>query len=63
MTPEAGPDITVFAGLMFADAAGLTMPDKSAALAAWRARVADLPSVKHRSGQAFLDADARRLGL
>lgn len=56
-------DITVFAGLMFADAAGLTIPDNSAALVAWRARIADLPSVKHRSGQAFLDVDARRLGM
>ena len=56
-------DITVFAGLMFADAAGLAMSDKLVALAAWRGRVADLPSVKHRSGQAFLDADACRLGM
>jgi len=56
-------DITVFAGLMFADAAGLTIPDGSSALVAWRARIADLPSVKHRSGQVFLADDARRLGL
>jgi glutathione S-transferase len=56
-------DITVFAGLMFADAAGLTIPDDASALVAWRARIADLPSVKHRSGQAFLADDARRLGL
>src|SRR5206468_2614008 len=33
------------------------------ALGAWRARIAELPSVKHRSGQAFLADDARRLGL
>lgn len=56
-------DITVFAGLMFADAAGLTIPENSAALLAWRGRIADLPSVKHRSGQTFLSDDARRLGL
>lgn len=56
-------DITVFAGLMFADAAGLAIPENSAALLAWRARIADLPSVKNRSGQTFLAADARRLGL
>lgn len=56
-------DITVFAGLMFADAAGLAIPEHSAALLAWRARIADLPSVKNRSGQTFLAADARRLGL
>ncbi|MET4261889.1 glutathione S-transferase [Bradyrhizobium sp. S3.12.5] len=56
-------DITIFAGLLFADAAGLTIPENSHALLAWRARVAELPSVKHRSGQAFLADDARRLGL
>ena len=56
-------DITVFVGLMFAGAAGITIPDHHAALIAWRTRVADLPSVKHRSGQAFLADDARRLGL
>jgi glutathione S-transferase len=56
-------DITVFAGLLFADAAGLTPPDNCSALMAWRSRIADLPSVKHRSGQAFLADDARRLGL
>jgi glutathione S-transferase len=56
-------DITVFAGLMFADAAGLAIPEGCSALAAWRARVAELPSVKHRSGQAFLPEDLRRLGL
>jgi glutathione S-transferase len=56
-------DITVFAGLMFADAAGLAIPENSPALLAWRARIADLPSVKNRSGQTFLAADARRLGL
>ncbi|MGY8632822.1 glutathione S-transferase [Bradyrhizobium sp. 14AA] len=56
-------DITVFAGLMFADAAGLAVPDDCSALIAWRARIAALPSVKHRSGQEFLADDARRFGL
>ncbi|MGY8709976.1 glutathione S-transferase [Bradyrhizobium sp. 18BD] len=56
-------DITVFAGLMFADAAGLKLSDDCSALIAWRARIAELPSVKHRSGQEFLAVDARRLGL
>jgi glutathione S-transferase len=56
-------DITVFAGLMFADAAGLAMPEDHAALAAWRARVAEWPSVKNRSGQMFAADDLRRLGL
>ncbi len=64
----AGPrfsmaDITLFAGLLFADAAGLAIPDACTALAAWRARVADLPSVKNRSGQAFAPEDLQRLGL
>lgn len=56
-------DITVFAGLMFADAASLVIPEECSALAIWRARVAELPSVKHRSGQAFLPEDLRRLGF
>jgi glutathione S-transferase len=57
------PDITVFAGLMFADAAGLAMPEECTALAAWRERVAALPSVAGRSGQQFLPEDLRRLGF
>ncbi|TSD83184.1 glutathione S-transferase [Mycobacterium sp. KBS0706] len=56
-------DITVFAGLMFADAAGIAMPEDHSALRAWRARVAELPSVKNRSGQMFVAADLRRLGF
>lgn len=56
-------DITVFAGLMFADAAGLTVLENYSALAAWRARVAELPSVKNRSGQMFVPDDLRRLGF
>lgn len=56
-------DITVFAGLMFADAAGIATPETHSALAAWRAKVADLPSVKNRSGQFFVAEDLRRLGF
>ncbi len=56
-------DITVFAGLMFADAAGLAIPVDLVALRAWRERVAALPSVKNRSGQEFLAEDLKRLGL
>jgi glutathione S-transferase len=56
-------DITVFAGLLFAEAAGLAWPSDLGALKAWRDRVSALPSVKNRSGQAFLPEDARRLGL
>lgn len=56
-------DITVFAGLMFADAAGLAIPADCTHLTAWRARVAALPSVKNRSGQMFVPEDLRRLGF
>lgn len=57
------PDITVFAGLMFAEVAGLAIPPQCAALLAWRARVAELPSVKNRGGQSFEAHDLRRLGF
>ncbi len=56
-------DITVFAGLMFGDAAGIAVPETHIALAAWRAKVAALPSVKNRSGQMFAADDLRRLGV
>jgi glutathione S-transferase len=56
-------DITLFAGLMFADAAGIVVPQDHSALNAWRAKVADLPSVKNRSGQMLVADDLRRLGL
>jgi glutathione S-transferase len=64
----AGPafsmaDITLFAGLMFAEAAGLSIPEECAALLEWRARMAQLPSVKNRSGQAFVTDDMRRMGF
>jgi glutathione S-transferase len=55
-------DISVFAGLLFADAAGLAISEPLATLKAWRARVAELPSVKHRSGQSFVAEDLQRLG-
>lgn len=56
-------DITAFAALNFADAAGIAIPEGSEALIAWRKRVADLPSVKNRSGQEFLPEDLKRFGL
>ena len=56
-------DITLFAGLMFADAAGIAIPAEYAALAAWRSKVSELPSVKNRSGQHFLPEDLKRLGF
>ena len=56
-------DITLFAGLMFADAAGISVPAEYIALSAWRSKVADLPSVKNRSGQDFAPEDLHRLGF
>lgn len=55
-------DITVFAGLLFGAAAGLTVPNEHSALIEWNARVSDLPSVKHRTGQSFVKEDLRRMG-
>ena len=56
-------DITVYAGLAFADAAGLTIPDGCAALKAWRETVSGLPMIKNRSGQAFAAEDLKRMGF
>jgi glutathione S-transferase len=44
-------DITVYAALMHASAAGVVIPDNCAALSAWQAKISDRPSVKNRSGQ------------
>jgi glutathione S-transferase len=44
-------DITVFAALLHGAAAGIPIPAECASLAAWQAKVAELPSVKNRSGQ------------
>jgi glutathione S-transferase len=56
-------DITVFAGLAFADAAGIPIDEALTSLIAWRGRVADRDSVRNRSGQTFVDEDLRRLGF
>jgi glutathione S-transferase len=56
-------DITLLAGLWFAGAAGLAVPEELAALKEWQARVSELPSVKNRGGQDFLPEDLRRLGF
>ena len=56
-------DITVFAGLIFAEAAGLAVARDLVALTEWRTRIAARPGVKNRSGQTFLPEDARRLGF
>ena len=56
-------DITVFAGLMFADAAGVEIRGDYVALKAWRAKVSARPSVVDRSGQAFEPQDLKRLSF
>ncbi|GGC94526.1 glutathione S-transferase family protein [Undibacterium terreum] len=56
-------DITAFAALMHADAAGIAIPEDCVALLAWRSKVAERPSVKNRSGQAFDAEDLRSLGF
>ena len=57
------PDITVFAGLAFAEVAGIPIAEELTALRAWRAKVAELPAVKNRSGQEMAAEDLRRLGF
>lgn len=54
-------DITVYAGLMFADAAGIPVPENCSALNVWRTKVSELPSVSNRGGQVFVADDLRRL--
>jgi glutathione S-transferase len=44
------PDITVLAGLAFADFAQIAIPAECTALTAWRAKVAERPSVKSPAG-------------
>jgi glutathione S-transferase len=54
------PDITLFAGLAFAGAAGLASTVQGTALAAWRDRVDALDAVRNRSGQSLLPEDSKR---
>ncbi len=56
-------DITVYAGLMFADAAQIPVSDDLTSLLDWRAKVSVRPSVRNRSGQTFLAEDLERLGF
>jgi glutathione S-transferase len=53
-------DISLFAGVAFAAAAGLPIAPELTALAAWRERVSKLPAVKNRSGQSLLPEDIVR---
>jgi len=54
------PDITLYAFWLFADLIGFAVPAELAALAAWRARVEELPAVKNRSGKEILPEDLAR---
>ena len=54
------PDITLYISLVFGDYAGLSTADLPA-LTAWRAKVAELPVVKNRSGQDLAPGDLERL--
>jgi glutathione S-transferase len=56
-------DITLLAGLWHADVSGIRAPHEYTALIEWRARVSELPSVKNRSGQNFVQEDLTRLGF
>lgn len=51
-------DISLFAGLAFADGVKLQIDPALEALADWRERVSQLPAVKNRSGQTFLPQNA-----
>jgi glutathione S-transferase len=55
-------DISLFAGIAFAEIAGLPIAPELAALAAWRSKVSEIPCVKNRSGQSPLPEDLARLG-
>jgi hypothetical protein len=54
-------DITLLAGLAFAEALGVVPPDLTA-LAQWQTRVSALPPVKNRTGKSFLPEDLQRMG-
>jgi len=54
-------DITLLAGLAFAEALG-AVPSDLTALEQWKERVTALPSVKDRTGQTFLPEDLKRMG-
>lgn len=54
-------DITLLAGLTFAQTVGLA-PADAKGLKDWQERVAALPAVKDRSGQNFMPEDLKRMG-
>lgn len=55
------PDITLFAGLMFAELVGLPIAPELTALHAWRGTISNLPAVKNRSGQTTPPEDLARM--
>jgi O-acetylserine/cysteine efflux transporter len=55
------PDITLYAFRLFADLLNFPVAPDFKALAAWRARVEELPAVRNRSGKEFLAEDLARL--
>lgn len=54
-------DITLWAAIGFARAAGLPVADDLKALAEWFERLESLPAVRNRSGQVLLEEDISRL--
>ena len=55
------PDITLYAFILFADQLNFPVATDFKAVAAWRARVEELPAVKNRSGKEILAEDLARL--
>ena len=55
------PDITLYAFRLFTDLLNFPVATDFKALAAWRARVEELPAVKNRSGKELLAEDLARL--
>ena len=55
-------DITLFAGLMFADLIGLPIDPQLQPLHSWRREVSEIPAVKNRSGQNPPAEDTARHG-
>ncbi len=53
-------DITLFAALAFARAAGLKIDGSLTALAEWEGRVTNLPAVRNRTGQSLRSEDIER---
>jgi O-acetylserine/cysteine efflux transporter len=55
------PDVTLYAFRLFADQLSYPVASDFKPLAAWRARVEELPAVRNRSGKEFRAKDLARL--